>query len=103
MKLVFLFIRIINCQEFGLTDKWLSDIFEYHRKNIGTIDKKKKDLIIDFSPITLQNVSDNFYLMLFGFAISLIILLIELSRKMKDNQAKSRKRKTAVNNLAWNN
>ena len=81
----------------------MSDIYEYHRKNIGTIDKKKKDLIIDFSPITLQNVSDNFYLMLIGFSISLLILLIELSRKMKAYQAKNRKRKIVVNNLARNN
>ena len=76
-------IRITNCWEFGLTEKWLSDIFEYHRKKIGTIDKKKKDLIIDYSPIILQNVSDNLYLMLFGFAFSFFILLIELSSSYK--------------------
>ena len=70
--------RISKCWEYGLTDKWISDMFEYNRKLIGTIDKKKKDLIIDFSPKTLQNVFDTFYSLLFGFIISLLICLIEI-------------------------
>ena len=70
--------RISKCWEYGLIDKWLSDVFEYNRKMIGTIDKKEKDLIIDFNPTTLQNVFDTFYLLLYGLAVSFLLFFIEI-------------------------
>ena len=78
------FTRISNCWEYGLTDKWISYEFENFRKIIRNIDKKKKDLIIDFNPISLQNIFDTFYLLLSSFAVSVFVLLMELSIKYND-------------------
>ena len=81
-SLIFIFLnRTSKCWENGLTDKWISDIYEYNRKILQSFDKRKSDLIIDFNPITLQNVFDTFYLLLFNFAISIFVFVLEFSTK----------------------
>ena len=80
--MIFFTTRITNCWEYGLTDKWISYQFEKFRKQIRNIDKKKKNLIIDFNPINLGNMLDTFYLLLTSFAVSLFVLLLELSPKL---------------------
>ena len=63
--------------ENGLTEQWLTDIFNYNRKKIGTIDQKLKDPINEFNVIALTNVVDLFYVLDLSLFISFSVLIIE--------------------------
>ena len=58
-------------RESGLYTKWILDVLEFYREQIGSIDKKAVDIVFEFNVIELSTIMDIFYILYIGI-ISII-------------------------------
>ena len=64
-------------RESGIYGKWMDNVLIENRAKLGTLIKTRDAHICDFNDISLLNIYDVFYLLVFGFSLSFSLFLIE--------------------------
>ena len=72
--------RITLCRESGLYEQWIQNILNYNRRRLRSIDSNAKNMqiIYEFNVLTLNNLYDLFYLVIYGSVLSFTIFISEI-------------------------
>ena len=74
--------RIKKTRESGLYKQWIQDILNYNDKHISKLIREEKRPAISFCQLSLGNLYDLFYMLLFFYFISILLLVFEKSYSM---------------------
>ena len=64
-------------RESGLYTKWLNNVLLHYHNKIGNIIDLKPKVLCEYNSLTIVNIKDLFYLLLFGILIGMLMTLGE--------------------------
>ena len=86
-------------RENGLNERWMSDIFNYNRRIIETIDQKSKDLKHKYTVLSFLNVMDTFCLLAIGFSLSFKVFIMEKFCKFIQHESVKKPKQSRRNHI----